>query len=114
MVHFPEYYNVWPLLLTTLLISTDKEHSHGTHIFYLVICYGVGMGAFLNQGQDFAGFFSLDGVQFEGCLSYGFGIALAAFIINVIATVAGVVAICYKKLVPTRYKYTIKKTKTNW
>lgn len=76
-----------------------------------MILYAVGLGAFLNQSQDYAGFFSLDGVQFEGCLSYGFGIALAAFIVNVIATVAGLVAICYKKMCPTRYKYTIKTAK---
>ena len=65
---------------------------------------------FLDQPQDFAGFFSLDGAPQAGCLSYGFGIALSAFIVNIIGTLVGLMAICYKKLFPARYKYSIKKS----
>lgn len=72
-----------------------------------MILYAVGIGVFLEQEQDFAGYFSLDGAPQDGCLSYGFGIALSAFIVNIIGTVLGLLAICYKKLCPRRYKYTI-------
>ena len=61
-----------------------------------VIFLAIGLGVFADIDQDFAGFFSLESQATDGCLSYGFGIALAAFIINVIATVVGIVAIFYK------------------
>lgn len=75
-----------------------------------VILYAVGLGVFLDQQQHFSGFFSLDGAPHDGCLSYGFGISLSAFIINVIATVIGLLAICYKKMCPTKFKYQFPKS----
>lgn len=74
-----------------------------------VILYSVGLGVFLDQQQDFAGYFSLDGSPHNGCLSYGFGITLSGFIINIIATIIGLLAICYKKMCPTKFRYEIKK-----
>ncbi len=72
---------------------------------FLVIFYAIGIGLFLDQDQNFAGFYSLDGSPISGCLSYGFGIALSAFVVNVIGTIAGLVAICYKKISPPKYEY---------
>ena len=51
--------------------------------------------------QDFAGFFSIEGGRSDGCLSYGFGIALASLFVNLIATVVGVVAIFFHKMKKT-------------
>lgn len=73
-----------------------------------VVLYAIGLGVFLDQEQDFAGYFSLDGSPHDGCLSYGFGIALSAFIINIIATIVGLLAICYKKMFPSKFQYTVK------
>lgn len=53
---------------------------------------------FGDTDQDFAGFFSIEGGVSDGCLSYGFGIALASLFVNVIATVVGVVAIFFHKM----------------
>lgn len=74
-----------------------------------IVLYAVGLGVFLDQKQDFAGYFSLDGIPQDGCLSYGFGITLSGFVINIIATLIGLFAICYKKMCPTTFKYEIKK-----
>ena len=61
-----------------------------------MIFLAIGLGVFADTDQDFAGFFSIEGQATKGCLSYGFGISLAAFIVNVIATVVGIVAVFYK------------------
>lgn len=61
-----------------------------------VIFLAIALGVFVDLDKDFAGFFSIEGQAADGCLSYGFGISLAAFIVNVIATVVGIVAIFYK------------------
>ena len=70
------------------------SHTH-THT---VIFLAIGIGVFVGIDQDYAGFFSLEGEPTDGCLSWGFGIALAAFIINIIATIVGVVAIFYRQI----------------
>lgn len=74
-----------------------------------VVCFAIGIGVFVDLDQSFAGFFSINGVEQEGCLSYGFGIALAAFIINILATVIGSVAICYRKAKPNREAVYLRK-----
>ena len=72
----------------------SPPHTH-THT---VIFLAIGIGVFVGIDQDYAGFFSLEGEPTDGCLSWGFGIALAAFIINIIATIVGVVAIFYRQI----------------
>jgi len=109
----PHLISIWQVIAEHLCVAA--------HMFFhlcfvvcsiIVIFYSVSLALFLNLGLDFAGFFSVDGMRTSGCLSYGFGIALAAFIINILATIAGLVAICYKKMCPARYKYTfVKKLK---
>lgn len=90
-----------------LCITLYTLTEHYIRCIILVVLYAIGLGIFLDQQQDFAGYYSLDGYPHSGCLSYGFGIALSAFIINIIATVLGLLAICYKKICPSKYKYTI-------
>ena len=63
-----------------------------------MLFYAVALAAYVDLYQDFAGFFSLNGGRYDGCLSYGFGIALATFPVNTIATAIGFVAICYRLL----------------
>ena len=84
-------------------------HTH-THT-HTVIFYAISLGVFAELDQDFAGFFSLNGRQQEGCLSYGFGIALAAFIINTIAAAVGIVAIFYRAICPPKNKFVYKPNK---
>ena len=74
-------------------------HIHTPHTCTpTVIFLAIGIGVFVAIDQDYAGFFSLEGEPTDGCLSWGFGIALAAFIINIIATIVGVVAIFYRRI----------------
>ena len=54
--------------------------------------YVVALAAYVDLYQDFAGFFYFSGGRHEACLSYGFGIALVAFLINTIAMAIGIVA----------------------
>ena len=84
---------------------------HIVSLLYIhpVVCFAIGIGVFVDLDQSFAGFFSINGVEQEGCLSYGFGIALAAFIINILATVIGSVAICYRKAKPNREAVYLRK-----
>lgn len=63
-----------------------------------VVLLVIGIGVFGDTDQDFAGFFSIEGSASDGCLSYGFGVALASLFVNVIATVVGIVAIFYRKM----------------
>ena len=63
-----------------------------------VILLIIGIGVFGGTDQDFAGFFSIEGGPSDGCLSYGFGVALASLFVNVIATIVGVVSIFYHKM----------------
>ena len=70
-----------------------------------MLFYTISLAAYVDLDQDFADFFSLNGDRHDGCLSYGFGIALAAFLVNIIATMIGFVAICYHRLCPQSYKY---------
>lgn len=60
---------------------------------HTVVFFAISLGVFADLDQDFAGFFSREGIPEEGCLSYSFGISLAAFIVNIIASVVGVVAV---------------------
>ena len=53
---------------------------------------------FGDTDQDFAGFFSIEGGPADGCLSYGFGVALASLLVNLIATVVGVVSTFFHKM----------------
>ena len=53
---------------------------------------------FGDTDQDFAGFFSIEGSRSDGCLSYGFGVALASLFVNVIATVVGIAAVFFHKM----------------
>ena len=78
-------------------------HNHTSTVLF----YAIALAAYVDLDQDFAGFFSLNGGRHEGCLSYGFGIALAAFLVNTIATAIGIVAICYHRLCPKPYKYPV-------
>ena len=74
-------------------------HIHTPHTCTpTVVFLAIGIGVFVAIDQDYAGFFSLEGEPTDGCLSWGFGIALAAFIINIIATIVGVVAIFYRRI----------------
>jgi hypothetical protein len=66
--------------------------------FASVILLIIGIGVFGGTDQDFAGFFSIEGGPSDGCLSYGFGVALASLFVNVIATIVGVVSIFYHKM----------------
>ena len=80
-------------------IHTPHLHPLPTHTYtHTVIFLAIGIGVFVGIDQDYAGFFSLEGEPTDGCLSWGFGIALAAFIINIIATIVGVVAIFYRQI----------------
>lgn len=63
-----------------------------------VILLAIGIGVFGDTDQDFAGFFSIEGNPSDGCLSYGFGISLAALFVNVIATVVGIISIFFNKM----------------
>ena len=54
--------------------------------------------------QDFAGYFSIEGRASEGCLSYGFGVALASLFVNLIATGVGVVAPFFHKMKKALHK----------
>ena len=65
-----------------------------TVVFLLVI----GVGVFGSIDQDFAGYFSIEGKASDGCLSYGFGVALASLFVNLIAAVIGTVAIFFHKM----------------
>ena len=69
-----------------------------------VILLVIGVGVFGGTDQDFAGFFSIEGEASDGCLSYGFGIALASLLVNAIATAVGVVAVFYHKMKKRLYK----------
>ena len=82
-----------------LYITHTHTHTH-THT---VIFLAIGLGVFADTDQSFAGYFSVDGAPEDGCLSYGFGISLAAFIINVIATVIGIIAIFYRKMITSKW-----------
>ena len=99
-----------PKLFLLFLIPTHTHtHTH-THIT-VVLFYAIALAAYVDLDQDFAGFFSLNGGRYDGCLSYGFGIALAAFLVNTIATAIGFVAICYRWLwqpQPLKYKYSVQ------
>ena len=53
---------------------------------------------FGDTDQDFAGYFSIEGHPSDGCLSYGFGVSLAALFVNVIATVVGIISIFFNKI----------------
>ena len=72
-----------------------RIHTHTHTHTHTVIFYAVAMGVFVDTDQHFAGFFTLNGSLQDGCLSYGFGIALAAFLVNIIAAIIGVGAILY-------------------
>ena len=91
-----------PLVLKLTVFIQHKCTHTSTVLFY-----AIALAAYVNLDQDFAGFFSLNGGRYEGCLSYGFGIALAAFLVNTIATAIGIVAICYHRLCPKPYKYPV-------
>lgn len=66
-----------------------------------MVLYAAALGVYADMDQHFAGFFSLNGMEQIGCLSYGFGIALASFLVNIIAVAIGVFAViyamCFKK-----------------
>ena len=78
------------MLYTPSLSSLTFPHA--------VILLIIGIGVFGGTDQDFAGFFSIQGGPADGCLSYGFGIALASLFVNVIATVVGVASIFFNKM----------------
>ena len=63
-----------------------------------MVLLAIGVGVFGGTDQDFAGFFSIEGGPADGCLSYGFGVALASLFVNLIATVVGVVSIFFRKM----------------
>ena len=86
---------------------TPLPHTHSHSYIPTVLFYAIALAAYVDLDQDFAGFFSLNGGRHEACLSYGFGIALAAFLVNIIATAIGIVAICYHRLCPKPYKYPV-------
>ncbi|CAI8016101.1 hypothetical protein GBAR_LOCUS9904 [Geodia barretti] len=66
--------------------------------FVSIILLIIGIGVFGGIEQDFAGFFSIDGGPADGCLSYGFGVALASLFVNLMGTVVGVVSIFFRKM----------------
>ncbi len=72
-------------------------HTHA----HTVLLYSAALGVYADTDQHFAGFFTINGTERDGCLSYGFGIALAGFIVNIIASIVGFAAIiygmCFKK-----------------
>ena len=84
------------------MYSTMHAHEHllSEHLSSCstVILLVIGVGVFGGTDQDFAGFFSIEGGASDGCLGYGFGIALSSLLVNVIATVVGVVSIFFHKM----------------
>ena len=98
------------LMFSNTIIVTPPPppiHTHLIHQYTIVLFYAIALAVYVDLDQDFAGFFSLNGGRHEACLSYGFGIALAAFLVNTIATTIGIVAICYHRLCPKPYKYPV-------
>ena len=45
--------------------------------------------------KDYAGFFSLNGLPSEGCLSYSFGLAVGSWMTNLMGGVLGIIAFVY-------------------
>ena len=55
-------------------------------------------GVFADTERDFSGFFSRNGLPYEGCLSHGFGLAVAAMAVNVFGSVGSFCALFSNKL----------------
>ncbi len=103
------------LVLDIILLHTHFSscvHAHSshtpTHIIptphtptHTVLLYAAALGVYADTEQHFAGFLTINGAEIDGCFSYGFGIALAGFIVNIIASIFGFAAIiygmCFKK-----------------
>ena len=57
--------------------------------------YAVTIGMFLGIDNDYAGFFSLNGLPNSGCLWYSFGLAVGAWMTNLIGGAVGIGAFVY-------------------
>ncbi len=60
------------------------------------ICYAISLGVYEDSDSDFAGFFSLNGRPSGGCIDVSYGLAIGSIVINVIGTIIGTMAYCYK------------------
>lgn len=59
------------------------------------LCYAVAIGLFFDTDRDYAGFFSLNGIEADGCLDYSFGMAVGSFILNLSGAIVSCLAVCY-------------------
>ena len=50
---------------------------------------------FLGTDEDYGGFFSLNGLPSEGCLSYSFGLAVGSWMTNLMGGALGIIAFVY-------------------
>ena len=62
----------------------------------LLVCfYAITIGMFLGTDEDYGGFFSLNGLPSEGCLSYSFGLAVGSWMTNLMGGALGIIAFVY-------------------
>lgn len=61
-----------------------------------VVAYVIAVGVFLGIDNDYGGFFSLNGEPSSGCLSYSFGLAVGAFLTNLMGGFLGIIAFVYE------------------
>ena len=64
---------------------------------YIAISFAVSIGMYASTDQTFSGFFSLNGAAEEGCLSHGFGLAIGAMCLDLLASGLQVSAVFYHK-----------------
>ena len=63
-----------------------------------MVVYIAAIAIFASSELSFGGFFSLNGLAESGCFSYGFGLAVAGFIVNAVTSMVGVAPIFYTKI----------------
>lgn len=62
------------------------------------VLIAISAGAFADTERDFSGFFTRNGIPYDGCLSHGFGLAVAAMAVNVLGSVVSFCALFSNKL----------------